>query len=147
MAQSAHCAHRRRCSWYVARLSQVTLAAKPGSLAMPPHSGQGASQALEDAAYLAYLLRKQTGTPSSSDPGANQPDCASILATFQMDRQPRVNEIVDEANRRGGMKKDQSVVGYFMKKWMMRVVFLFMRESWGDGWFGYKVPGIDADEW
>ncbi|KAF8446163.1 FAD/NAD(P)-binding domain-containing protein [Boletus edulis BED1] len=110
--------------------------------AMPPHSGQGASQALEDAGYLAYLLRAQIESAVS---GTKELDWTPLLAQFQMDRQPRVNEIVDEANRRGSMKKDQSVLGYMMKKWIMWIMFMFMRESWGDGWFGYKVPGID--EW
>ena len=108
---------------------------------MPPHSGQGASQALEDAGYLAYLLRKEIESAVS---GANELDWTSMLARFQMDRQPRVNEMVDEANRRGSMKKDQSAVGYLMKTWMMWIVLLFARESWGDGWFGYKVPGMDT---
>lgn len=112
---------------------------------MPPHSGQGASQALEDAGYLAYLLRRQIECAASSASGTNELDWASMLATFQMDRQPRVNEIVNEANRRGSLKKEHSVIGHFVRKWMMWIVFLFMRESWGDGWFGYKVPGID--EW
>ena len=109
---------------------------------MPPHSGQGASQALEDAGYLAYLLRRQMESVAS---GTNEIDWTSMLARFQTDRQPRVNAIVDEANRRGNQKKDQSVLTYLIRKWMMWIVFLFMRESWGDGWFGYRVPGID--EW
>lgn len=121
------------------------MVAKLSSAAMPPHSGQGASQALEDAAYLAYLLRRQIESTPSSVSGANELEWTSVLVTFQKDRQPRVDEIVDEANRRGNQKKDHSVVGYFVRKWMMWAVFLFMRESWGDGWFGYKVPGID--EW
>lgn len=107
---------------------------------MPPHSGQGASQALEDAGYLAHLLRGQIESAVS---GTDEPDWTPTLAKFQMDRQPRVDGIVDEANRRGSQKKDQSVFGYLMKKWVMWIVFLFMRESWGDSWFGYKVPGID----
>jgi len=111
--------------------------------AMPPHSGQGASQALEDAGYLAHLLRSRIGTAASDNSKANELNWTSILASFQKDRQPRVNGIVDEANRRGGMKKDHSAIGYLIKKWMMRVMFLFIRESWGDDWFGYKVPGIE----
>ncbi|KAG0703101.1 FAD/NAD(P)-binding domain-containing protein [Suillus ampliporus] len=103
--------------------------------AMPPHSGQGASQALEDAAYLAYLLRQHQLNPSSG--------LKDVLTQFQMDRQPRVNEIVVEANRRGDQKREISAFGMFMKKWGMRIVFYFMSESWMDGWFGYKVPGIE----
>lgn len=72
-------------------------------------------------------------------------DWASVLSSFQTDRRPRVDEIVDSANRRGSMKKDLSDVRYLVKKWMMWVVLLIMRESWGDGLFGYKVPEID--EW
>ncbi|OAX44848.1 FAD/NAD(P)-binding domain-containing protein [Rhizopogon vinicolor AM-OR11-026] len=103
--------------------------------AMPPHSGQGASQALEDAAYLAYLLRQHQLNPSS--------DLNDVLAQFQRDRQQRVDEIVAEANRRGDQKRELGAFGMFMKKWGMRIVFYFMKEDWMDGWFGYKVPGID----
>ncbi|KAG2155430.1 FAD/NAD(P)-binding domain-containing protein [Suillus clintonianus] len=103
--------------------------------AMPPHSGQGASQGLEDAAYLAYLLQQHQLNPSS--------DLKDVLTQFQRDRQPRVNEIVTEANRRGDQKREISAFGMFMKKWGMRIVFYFMKESWMDGWFGYKVPGIE----
>ncbi|KAH0838494.1 FAD/NAD(P)-binding domain-containing protein [Lanmaoa asiatica] len=53
--------------------------------AMPPHSGQGASQALEDAGYLAHLLRRQIESVSSSASGANELEWTSMLATFQMD--------------------------------------------------------------
>jgi len=122
--------------------SRRTILIGDAAHAMPPHSGQGASQALEDAGYLAYLLRKEIESTVS---GSNELDWTSMLARFQMDRQPRVNEMVDEANRRGSMKKDQSAVGYLMKTWMMWIMLLFVRESWGDGWFGYKVPGMD--EW
>ncbi|KAF8845299.1 FAD/NAD(P)-binding domain-containing protein [Paxillus ammoniavirescens] len=112
--------------------------------AMPPHSGQGASQSLEDAGYLAYLLRQYL-EKSSSTQGFDVEDLMSTLAAFQAGRQPRVDGIIDEANRRGSQKKEHSAVGQFMKKWMMKIVFLFMQESWSDGWFGYRVPGIE--EW
>lgn len=126
-------------------LLEVMLTVKFGSTAMPPHSGQGASQALEDAGYLAYLLRRQIGTAVSSDSMARKLDWTAMLASFQMDRQPRVDDMVDEANRRGSMKKEYSVIGYLIKKWLMWFLFLFVWESWGDSWFGYEVPGMD--EW
>jgi hypothetical protein len=107
---------------------------RPPLLAMPPHSGQGASQGLEDAAYLAYLLRQHQLNPSS--------DLKDVLTQFQRYRQPRVDEIVAEANRRGDQKRELSAFGMFMKIWTMRIVFYFMKEDWMDGWFGYKVPGI-----
>ncbi|KIK28671.1 hypothetical protein PISMIDRAFT_673758 [Pisolithus microcarpus 441] len=105
--------------------------------AMPPHSGQGASQALEDAAHLAHLLRQYLQHRDSAA------DLQSVLDTFQKVRQPRVDEIVDEANRRGNMKRETSRVGMFVRKWMMRIIFFFMTQRWMDRWFAYKVPGID----
>jgi 2-polyprenyl-6-methoxyphenol hydroxylase-like FAD-dependent oxidoreductase len=102
---------------------------------MPPHSGQGASQALEDAAYLAYLLQKYQLNPCS--------DLKDVLTQFQRDRQPRVDEIIAEANRRGEKKRELSVFAMFMRRWGMRIAFYFMKEDWMDGWLGYKVPGIE----
>lgn len=113
--------------------------------AMSPHSGQGASQALEDAAYLAYLVRRQIENTPSSVSGPKEWDWTSMLAKFQTDRQDRVNEISDEANRRSNQRREHSAFGYLMKRWIMWIMYKFMRESWGDSWYGYKVPGID--EW
>ncbi|KAL4069466.1 FAD/NAD(P)-binding domain-containing protein [Scleroderma citrinum] len=113
--------------------------------AMPPHSGQGASQALEDAAYLAYLIRQHLDQHSNSTRGSTATVLHSLLDTFQKERQPRVDDIVDEANRRGDTKRETSQIGMFIRKWMMKILILFMSQKWMDGWFGYKVPGID--EW
>ncbi|KAG1755047.1 uncharacterized protein EDB91DRAFT_1242253 [Suillus paluster] len=92
--------------------------------AMPPHSCQGASQGLEYAAYLAYLLRQHQLNPSS--------DLKDVLTQLQRDRQPRVNDIAAEANCRGDQKWEISAFGMFVKKWGMRVVLL--REGELDGW-------------
>ncbi|KAF9243900.1 FAD/NAD(P)-binding domain-containing protein [Melanogaster broomeanus] len=113
--------------------------------AMPPYSGQGASQSLEDAGHLAYLLRQYLEKRSSAAQGLNVEELTSTLATFQAARQPRVDAIVEEANRRGSQKKEHSAFGQFMRKWIMKIVFFFMQEGSVDGWFGYKVPGMD--EW
>lgn len=54
--------------------------------------------------------------------------------------------IIQEANRRGNAKKDQSALSMFFKKWTMKVFFtLFMTEGMMDHWFGYEVPGLK--EW
>ncbi|KAG1716333.1 hypothetical protein ID866_817 [Astraeus odoratus] len=111
--------------------------------AMPPHSGQGASQALEDAAYLAYLLRLYLD--KDKNVSQTSTELQSVLATFQKERQPRVDGIVDEANKRGDMKRETSRFGMFIRKWVMKMVFFFMTQKWMDTWFAYKVPGID--EW
>ena len=112
---------------------------------MPPHSGQGASQALEDAAYLAHLIRKYLDQHSNFTQESAATALRSLLDTFQKERQPRVDEIVDEANRRGDAKRETSQIGMFIRKWTMKVLFLFMSQKWMDRWFAYKVPGIN--EW
>lgn len=110
------------------------------SIATPPHAGQGASQALEDAAYLSYLLRKLPSLSGSGSPTSTELN--SVLSAFQEARQPRANQIIAEANKRGNSKRELSAVGYFVKRWAMKLVLVFMKESWMDDWFGYKVPGI-----
>lgn len=127
--------------WHSKRLVLIGDAAH----AMPPHSGQGASQALEDAAYLSYLIRQYLDQRSNSVQGSAGTELHSLLDTFQKERQPRVDEIVDEANRRGDNKRETGQIGMFIRKWMMKILFLFMSQKWMDGWFSYKVPGID--EW
>ncbi|KAH7929399.1 FAD/NAD(P)-binding domain-containing protein [Leucogyrophana mollusca] len=111
--------------------------------AMPPHSAQGASQALEDAAHLGHLLRQYMS--SSGEQEASLSDIRSVLSTFQKAREGRVGEIIAKANQRGDQKRDISAFGMFVRKWGMKLVIMFMQESWMDGWFGYQVPGID--EW
>lgn len=115
--------------------------ANGSSVATPPHAGQGASQALEDAAYLSYLLRKMPSLSGSRKPTSAELD--AILSAFQKARQPRANKIIAEANKRGDNKRELSAIGYFVKRWVMKAVFMFMRESWMDDWFNYKVPGIE----
>jgi 2-polyprenyl-6-methoxyphenol hydroxylase-like FAD-dependent oxidoreductase len=61
--------------------------------AISPHAGQGASLALEDAMYLAKLLR-------DSGPGHEQ-----VFERFVQDRRERVEKIIAEARRRGDGKR------------------------------------------
>ncbi|KIJ11735.1 hypothetical protein PAXINDRAFT_15443 [Paxillus involutus ATCC 200175] len=85
--------------------SKRTVLVGDAAHAIPPHSGQGASQSLED--------------------GFDVEDLMPTPAAFQAGRQPRVNGIIDEANRRDSQNKGHRKLS--------------------DGWFGYKVPGIE--EW
>jgi 2-polyprenyl-6-methoxyphenol hydroxylase-like FAD-dependent oxidoreductase len=112
--------------------------------ATPPHAGQGASQALEDAAYLAHLLRQLLSSTESDV--LTTTELRSVLSAFQEARQPRVSKIIAEANKRGDGKRQISALGMFIKKWRMKIFLTFiMKESWLDGWLGYEVPGIQ--EW
>ncbi|NSC20759.1 FAD-dependent oxidoreductase [Streptomyces albus subsp. chlorinus] len=58
--------------------------------AMPPHLGQGACQALEDAVVLAAAL-------------ADSPDVPSALARYDAERRPRTQEVARAARRAGRM--------------------------------------------
>lgn len=114
------------------------------SVATPPHSGQGASQALEDAGYLATLIRQLLVQNKASTPTSDQ--LRDVFTIFQEGRQDRVAMIIQEANRRGNAKKDRSALSMFFKKWVMKAFFtLFMSERMMDHWFGYEVPGLK--EW
>jgi 2-polyprenyl-6-methoxyphenol hydroxylase-like FAD-dependent oxidoreductase len=111
--------------------------------ATPPHAGQGASQALEDAAYLSHILRQLL---ADSKTGPTIYELRSVLSAFQEARQPRVKEIIAQGNRIGDGKRDLAAIVMFIKKWFMKIFITFlMKESWLDVWFGYEVPGIT--EW
>lgn len=82
--------------------------------AVSPHSGQGASMALEDSITLAKLLRNQ---------GLGDP--AHALVAFERDRRARVERIV-AFGRRSGDGKRRGVVGAWLQAQLMRL-FLQLR--------------------
>jgi hypothetical protein len=56
------------------------------------------------------------------------------LSTLQDARQPRVSEIIAEANKLGDGKRDLSVTGIFIKKWDIKIFVTFlMKETWLGG--------------
>lgn len=82
--------------------------------AVSPNAGQGASLALEDAMYLAKLLREARGEPLRA------------FRQFETDRKPRVEAIVAEGRRRGGDKKTVSV---FKARLRNAAMHLFLRAA------------------
>ena len=66
--------------------------------ATPPHAGQGASLALEDAIVLAKCLR-------------DIPDVERAFTAFESHRRPRVEKLVREARRQGRRKAAASPLG------------------------------------
>jgi 2-polyprenyl-6-methoxyphenol hydroxylase-like FAD-dependent oxidoreductase len=83
-----------------------------------PNAGQGASMALEDAIYLAKLLR------NSQDP--------LVFRSFELARKERAERIVAEGRRRG---KDKAVVGPIeqtIREWMIRTIGFFGKNA--DDW-------------
>lgn len=85
-------------SWYEERVCLAGDAAH----AMGPHTGQGASMALEDALVLAKCLR---------DIG----DVQRALATYQSARKERVEFVVKETRRTGNSKEPPGAFGRFTR--------------------------------
>jgi 2-polyprenyl-6-methoxyphenol hydroxylase-like FAD-dependent oxidoreductase len=94
--------------------------------AVSPNAGQGASMALEDAMYLARLLR-------------DGDDYEEVFARFEQDRKPRVERIVAEGRRRG---TDKQIVGPVQARIreLMIAVFVNLFGPRGDDWLhSYRV--------
>ncbi|KAE8355475.1 putative extracellular salicylate hydroxylase/monooxygenase [Aspergillus coremiiformis] len=95
--------------------------------ALPPTSGQGSSQALEDVEafvlFLSHYIRKEHGDPDGDR------DCKSVIATaakqYMQLRIPRIQAILDDAKRRQNLKRDMGVVEEYM-------MYCFL---WILGWF------------
>ena len=87
--------------------------------AVAPHSGQGASMALEDAATLARLLREQ---------GLGY--LAATLAAFEGERRERVEHVVAYSRRIGATKK-RGPVGAFVQNLVLRLVLRLSPPDFG----------------
>lgn len=97
--------------------------------ALQPSSGQGASQALEDAQILSLLLLHYLGQSHSSDAPGSQPGYsddigkgvdASVIEREAIDRatdvysrlrKPRLKRIADRAKYAGDMKRKTAFLG------------------------------------
>lgn len=94
--------------------------------AVSPNAGQGAALALEDAMYLAKLLRDSS-------------DYVQVFAQFEKDRKPRVEKIVAEGRRLAG---DKQVVTPFQEKIreLMMMIFINLLGERGYEWvYKYKI--------
>ncbi|HSX07631.1 MAG TPA: FAD-dependent monooxygenase [Candidatus Saccharimonadales bacterium] len=95
-------------TWHKGRIVLIGDAAH----AVSPNAGQGASMALEDAMYLAKMLRDKDGYEQA-------------FTCFENDRKNRVEAIVAEGRRRGGDKKTASpfkarIRNMFMKHFLKK---------------------------
>jgi 2-polyprenyl-6-methoxyphenol hydroxylase-like FAD-dependent oxidoreductase len=99
--------------------------------AVSPNAGQGASIALEDAMYLARLLRDSSG------------DYEQVFTQFETDRKTRVEKIVAEGRQRG---VDKQVVTPFQSKIreIMLMIFVNLFGASGQDWL-YRYA-INWDE-
>lgn len=78
--------------------------------AVAPHSGQGASMALEDAQLLAKLLR-------DSQDAALDP----VFADFERQRRPRTDKVIALGRRNAQRKEMMSPVAYWIQQQMIRI--------------------------
>jgi 2-polyprenyl-6-methoxyphenol hydroxylase-like FAD-dependent oxidoreductase len=109
-------------AWHKGRILVIGDAAH----AVSPNAGQGAAMALEDAMYLAKLLR---------DCG----DYEQVFTQFEQDRKPRVERIVAEGRRRGS---DKIIVTPFQQKIREFMIMLFLNLFGvkGEAWlYEYKI--------
>ena len=97
--------------------------------AMGPHSGQGASLALEDAMYLVKLLRQSPG------------QLPQVFAQFERDRRPRVEQINAQTRRIGEGKrvsKSNPIASWFRDRFMSLGISLFAER--GQDWmYNYRI--------
>jgi len=110
-------------TWHSDRMVIVGDAAHATS----PSSGQGASQAIEDAVVLARCLRDVEPTPRALD-------------TFESLRRERVERVVEQGRRNG----DYKVLGWFRRTVVLPVVFRLLARR-GDPMAWVTAHHIDWD--
>jgi 2-polyprenyl-6-methoxyphenol hydroxylase-like FAD-dependent oxidoreductase len=92
--------------------------------ATPPHAGQGASLALEDALVMAKCLR-------------DVEDVDSAFATFQSLRKARAESIIAAARRVGSRKMPGPVGGFFRD--LMLPAFIRLATRQAAATYAYRV--------
>jgi 2-polyprenyl-6-methoxyphenol hydroxylase-like FAD-dependent oxidoreductase len=95
--------------------------------AVSPSAGQGASMALEDAMYLAKVLREAQGNHEGA------------FERFERDRKPRVERIVAEGRRRSSDKKSVSPFKSALRNAMLAVFFNLFGERSQDWLYRYRI--------
>ena len=96
--------------------------------AVAPHSGQGASMALEDAMFLAKLLREANGTA-----------LARVFEIFEEQRRPRTDKVIALGRRNGQRKANLSPTAYWIQQQMIRLFVPLMQGRRSDWLLSYKI--------
>jgi 2-polyprenyl-6-methoxyphenol hydroxylase-like FAD-dependent oxidoreductase len=96
--------------------------------AVAPHSGQGASMALEDAIFLAQLLREANGTALEK-----------VFATFEQQRRPRTDKVIALGRRNAQRKEALSPIAYWIQQQMIRLFVPLTQGRKQDWLLAYKV--------
>ncbi|EEH19761.1 hypothetical protein PABG_02020 [Paracoccidioides brasiliensis Pb03] len=111
---------------------------------LPPTSGQGTSQALEDVECFSMFLAHYLGqiyhgeSPVSGD--ATEADAISRASEKYMEmRQPRVKDILSKAKRMESKKRDLSIVEEWMLYLMLFIFGHFPTIPWVKNAYAYNV--------
>ncbi len=110
-------------AWHQGRVAVIGDAAH----AVSPSAGQGASMALEDAMYLAKLLRELQG------------DHELAFELFERERKPRVERVVAEGRRRSSSKKSVSPFESSLRNAMIAIFFHLFGERSQDWLYRYRI--------
>lgn len=94
--------------------------------ALPPSSGQGSSQALEDvealALILAHHLRNGGGKTSGSTSEAHKSIFKATAAQYMAIRQPHVSKILQAAQENQNKKREMSNIQEYMMYGFLKIV-------------------------
>lgn len=96
--------------------------------AVAPHSGQGASMALEDAMLLPKLL-------AEAQDGAYE----RVFAEFERQRRPRTDKVIAMGRRNGRQKEVMSPAAYWIQQQMIRAFVPLMQARRQDWLLGYRA--------
>ena len=96
--------------------------------AVAPHSGQGASMALEDAMLLAKLLRDFYGS-----------DVQEVFRAFEAERRPRTDRVIAMGRKNARHKQNTTPVAYWIQQQMMRIFVPLVRRKRETWLLDYKV--------
>lgn len=96
--------------------------------AVAPHSGQGASMALEDAMVLAKLIRESNGATLDS-----------VFESFENARRPRTDKVIAMGRRLGQRKKGMSRFEYWMEQLMIRLFVPVAQMKNRDWLYSYRI--------
>ena len=95
---------------------------------LPSSSGQGVSQAFEDAAALALLLCAALSKSSNIDESLDENVVKTVCSAYEQLRKPRVERMLDEALRMQSRKKK---LGWWEETLMFAILWILVRVGGG----------------
>jgi 2-polyprenyl-6-methoxyphenol hydroxylase-like FAD-dependent oxidoreductase len=111
-------------AWSVGRTVLIGDAAH----AVAPHSGQGASMALEDAQFLGKLLRESQGVALDR-----------VFTEFERARRPRTDKVIALGRRNAQRKEVMTPVAYWIQQQMIRIFVPLTHVRKQDWLLAYKI--------